>query len=52
VPAEIPPSPAQPPVEIPEPEGRRGERARMTPVARQRTAEIGLDPAEVADTGQ
>jgi pyruvate dehydrogenase E2 component (dihydrolipoamide acetyltransferase) len=52
VPPEIPPSPAQPPVEIPEPEARRGARVRMTPAARQRAAELGLDPAEVRGTGQ
>jgi pyruvate dehydrogenase E2 component (dihydrolipoamide acetyltransferase) len=44
VPPEFPPSPAQPPVEMPEPEASGGVRVRMTPAARRRAAELGLDP--------
>jgi pyruvate/2-oxoglutarate dehydrogenase complex dihydrolipoamide acyltransferase (E2) component len=51
VPPEIPPSPEQPPVEIPEPEAKGGVRVRMTPAARRRAAELGLDPSGVRGTG-
>jgi pyruvate dehydrogenase E2 component (dihydrolipoamide acetyltransferase) len=40
-----------PPVEIPEPEAGGGVRVRMTPAARQRAAELGLDPSTVRGTG-
>jgi pyruvate dehydrogenase E2 component (dihydrolipoamide acetyltransferase) len=51
VPSEIPPTPAQPPVEIPEPEARGGVRARMTPAARRRAAELGVNPSGIRGTG-
>jgi pyruvate dehydrogenase E2 component (dihydrolipoamide acetyltransferase) len=51
VPSEIPPAPANPPVEIPEPEAGGGVRVRMTPAARRRAAELGLDPGTVRGTG-
>jgi pyruvate dehydrogenase E2 component (dihydrolipoamide acetyltransferase) len=47
----MPPSPAQPPVEIPEPEAERSVRVRMTPAARRRAAELGLRPSGVRGTG-
>src|SRR5918996_2838250 len=50
-PPEIPPSPEQPPVEIPEPEATGGVRVRMTPAARRRAAELGLDPSGVGGPG-
>ena len=46
-----PPAPANPPVEIPEPEAGGGVRVRMTPAARRRAAELGLDPGTVRGTG-
>jgi pyruvate dehydrogenase E2 component (dihydrolipoamide acetyltransferase) len=45
------PPPEMPPVEIPEPEAGGGVRVRMTPAARQRAAELGLDPSTVRGTG-
>jgi pyruvate dehydrogenase E2 component (dihydrolipoamide acetyltransferase) len=51
VPSEIPPAPASPPVEIPEPEAGSGVRVRMTPAARRRAAELGIDPGTVRGTG-
>jgi pyruvate dehydrogenase E2 component (dihydrolipoamide acetyltransferase) len=51
VPFEIPPAPAQPPVEAPEPEAGGGVRVRMTPAARRRAAELGLDPSTFRGTG-
>ena len=52
VPPELPPAPEQPPVEIPEPEARRGGvRVRMTPAARRRAAELGLSLTGIRGTG-
>ena len=50
VPPEVPPAPEQPPVEIPEPEAKGDIRVRMTPAARRRAAELGLDPRRVRGT--
>jgi pyruvate dehydrogenase E2 component (dihydrolipoamide acetyltransferase) len=51
VPPEFPPSPELPPVEIPEPEAVGRARVRMTPAARRRAAELGLDTTRVRGTG-
>jgi pyruvate dehydrogenase E2 component (dihydrolipoamide acetyltransferase) len=51
VPPELPPSPEQPPVEIPEPEAGARARVAVTPAARRRAAELGLDLAGVRGTG-
>jgi pyruvate dehydrogenase E2 component (dihydrolipoamide acetyltransferase) len=51
VPPELPPSPEQPPVEIPEPEAGGGVWIRVTPAARRRAAELGLDPSGIRGTG-
>ena len=51
VPPELPPSPEQPPVEIPEPEAGGGVRIRVTPAARRRAEELGLDLSAVQGTG-
>jgi pyruvate dehydrogenase E2 component (dihydrolipoamide acetyltransferase) len=48
---EITPPPEQPPVEIPEPEAGARERVRITPAARRRAAELGLDPTGVQGSG-
>jgi pyruvate dehydrogenase E2 component (dihydrolipoamide acetyltransferase) len=51
VPPELPPSPEQPPVEIPEPEAGARARVAVTPAARRRAAELGLNLAGVRGTG-
>ena len=50
-PPEIAPPPEQPPVEIPEPEAGGGVRIRVTPAARRRAEELGLDLSPVQGTG-
>jgi pyruvate dehydrogenase E2 component (dihydrolipoamide acetyltransferase) len=50
-PPEITPPPELPPIEIPEPEAKGGFRARITPAARRRAAELGLDLSRVRGTG-
>ena len=50
-PPEITPPPEQPPVEIPEPEAGGGVRIRVTPAARRRAEELGLDLSAVQGTG-
>jgi pyruvate dehydrogenase E2 component (dihydrolipoamide acetyltransferase) len=48
---EMPAPPGQPPVQIPEPGTTGGIRVRMTPAARRRAAELGLDPSRIPGTG-
>jgi pyruvate dehydrogenase E2 component (dihydrolipoamide acetyltransferase) len=51
VPPEIIPPPEHPPVEIPEPEAKGSGRFRISPAARRRAAELGLELAGIRGTG-